>query len=89
MKKIALLAVALATLGGASFAGSSAMAQGIDIGVGPGGAGITVDDGYRRGYRDRRGYVDSRNEYREERRYRRDRNWDRRRGERVYIERRY
>ena len=82
MKKIAVLALAAASL----CATSSAFAQ-VSIGV-PGGPGVTIGDGYRGDYRDR-DFRGSRNEYRDdyrsERRYRRDRDHDRR--DRVYIER--
>ena len=83
MNKFALVAVAAATLLGAG----AASAQGVEFGVGHGGAGVRVDDGYR-GYRgDRDGYRD-----RDFRRSRnqiivvqpdrdRHRNWDRRRYE--------
>ena len=83
MKKLALIGVALATL-----MSSAAMAQSVDIGVGPGGAGVYVHDGYRDGWRERE-YRRSRAEYRDDRRWRRH-EWERRHhhhGDRVYIER--
>lgn len=87
MKTLAILTIAATALGAASMLSAPAKAQGVGIGVGPGGVGVTVNDGYRRDYRRDRDWRGSRNQYREERRYRRDRDWDRRRGNRVYIER--
>ena len=46
MNKLTLVVVAAATLLGAG----AASAQGVQFGIGPGGAGVRVDDGYR-GYR--------------------------------------
>jgi hypothetical protein len=59
MNKIALVVVAAATLLGAG----AASAQGVQFGIGPGGAGVRVDDGYR-GDRD----------WRQDREFRRSRN---------------
>ncbi len=85
MNKLALVMVAAVTLLGAG----AASAQGVEFGVGPGGAGVRVDDGYRG---DRDWHRD-----REFRRSRdqvivvqpdrdRHRNWDRRRNQ-YYEER--
>ena len=52
MNKFSLIAVAAVTLLGAG----AASAQGVEFGVGPNGAGVRVDDGYR-GY-DRHRYQD-------------------------------
>lgn len=85
MKKFAFVVIAAASL-----AGSAAYAQGVSVGV-PGVGGVTVGDpGYRDGYRRDREYRRSYNRYDEDRvivRRDRDRDWDRRRGDRVYIER--
>jgi hypothetical protein len=90
MNKLALVMVAGATLLGAG----AASAQGVEFGVGPGGAGVRVDDGYRGdGYRGDR-------DWRRDREFRRSRdevivvrpdrdrhrNWDRRRNH-YYEER--
>jgi opacity protein-like surface antigen len=85
MKKLAIAVVAASTL-----FGSAAYAQGVDIGIGPGGAGVRVDNGYH-------GYDRGRDHDRNFRRSRdetviikRDRHHDWRdhdRGRRVYIER--
>jgi hypothetical protein len=62
MNRLALVVVAAATLLGAG----AASAQGVEFGIGPGGAGVRVDDGYRgdRGDRD----------WRRDREFRRSRN---------------
>jgi len=59
MNKLALVVVAAATLLGAG----AASAQGVEFGIGPGGAGVRVDDGYHgyRGDRDWRRDRDFRN----------------------------
>ena len=62
MNKLALVVVAAATLLGAG----AASAQGVEFGIGPGGAGVRVDDGYH-GYRGDR-------DWRRDRDYRRSRN---------------
>jgi hypothetical protein len=86
MNKLALVIVAAATL----FGTAAASAQDVQFGIGPGGAGVRVDNGYR-GDRDRRRDRDfrhSRNEVivvQPDRDRRRD--WDGRR--RQYYEDRY
>jgi len=62
MNRLALVVVAAATLLGAG----AASAQGVEFGIGPGGAGVRVDDGYH-GYRGDR-------DWRRDRDYRRSRN---------------
>jgi hypothetical protein len=62
MNRLTLVVVAAATLLGAG----AASAQGVEFGIGPGGAGVRVDDGYH-GYR---GDPD----WRRDRDYRRSRN---------------
>ena len=62
MNKLALVVVAAATLLGAG----AASAQGVEFGIGPGGAGVRVDDGYH-GYRGDR-------DWRRDRDFRRSRN---------------
>ena len=62
MNRIALVVVAAATLLGAG----AASAQGVEFGIGPGGAGVRVDDGYH-GYRGDR-------DWRRDRDFRRSRN---------------
>ena len=62
MNRISLVVVAAATLLGAG----AASAQGVEFGVGPGGAGVRVDDGYH-GYRGDR-------DWRRDRDFRRSRN---------------
>ena len=62
MNRLALVVVAAATLLGAG----AASAQGVEFGIGPGGAGVRVDDGYR-GYRGDR-------DWRRDRDFRRSRN---------------
>ena len=61
MKRFAILLCGAAAL----FYSGAASAQGFSVGVGPGGAGVRIDDGYRgdRGYREGRRYGRSR-EYR-------------------------
>jgi hypothetical protein len=60
MNKLALVVVAAAALFGAS----AASAQGVQFGIGPSGAGVRVDDGYRgdRDWRRDRDFRRSRNE---------------------------
>jgi hypothetical protein len=85
MNKLTLVVVAAATLLGAG----AASAQGVQFGVGPGGAGVRVDDGYRgdRDWRRDQDFRRSRNEVivvqpdRDRRRH-----WDRRN---QYYEDRY
>jgi hypothetical protein len=62
MNRLALVVVAAATLLGAG----AASAQGVEFGIGPGGAGVRVDDGYH-GYRGDR-------DWRRDRDFRRGRN---------------
>jgi len=62
MNRLALVVVAAATLLGAG----AASAQGVEFGIGPGGAGVRVDDGYH-GYRGDR-------DWRRDRDFRRSRN---------------
>ena len=62
MNRLALVVVAAATLVGAG----AASAQGVEFGIGPGGAGVRVDDGYH-GYRGDR-------DWRRDRDFRRGRN---------------
>jgi hypothetical protein len=62
MNRLALVVVAAATLLGAG----AASAQGVELGIGPGGAGVRVDDGYH-GYRGDR-------DWRRDRDFRRSRN---------------
>ena len=62
MNRLALVMVAAATLLGAG----AASAQGVEFGIGPGGAGVRVDDGYH-GYRGDR-------DWRRDRDFRRSRN---------------
>ena len=59
MNRLTLVVVAAATLLGAG----AASAQGVEFGIGPGGAGVRVDDGYHgyRGDRDWRRDRDFRN----------------------------
>jgi hypothetical protein len=68
MNRLALVVVAAATLLGAG----AASAQGVEFGIGPGGAGVRVDDGYRgdRGDRD----------------WRRDRDFRRSRNEVIVVQ---
>lgn len=86
MKKVALLAIAAASL-----LSTAAMAQEVRFGVG-GGPAVSIDNGYRedyRGYRRSRDYRRSYNRYRDDDDtvvVRRDRRY-RDRGDRVYIER--
>jgi hypothetical protein len=87
MNKLTLVVVAAATLLGAG----AASAQGVQFGIGPGGAGVRVDDGYRgyRGDRDWRRDQDfrrSRNEVVVQPDRDRRRHWDRRN---QYYEDRY
>ena len=85
MNKVTLVVVAAATLLGAG----AASAQGVQFGIGPGGAGVRVDDGYRgeRDWRRDQDFRRSRNEVivvqpdRDRRRH-----WDRRN---QYYEDRY
>ena len=85
MNKLTLVVVAAATLLGAG----AASAQGVQFGIGPGGAGVRVDDGYRgeRDWRRDQDFRRSRNEVivvqpdRDRRRH-----WDRRN---QYYEDRY
>ena len=77
MNKLTLAVVAAATLLGAG----AASAQGVQFGIGPGGAGVRVDDGYRgdRDWRRDREFRRSRNQViivQPDRDRRRD--WDRR-----------
>ena len=77
MNKLTLAVVAAATLLGAG----AASAQGVQFGIGPGGAGVRVDDGYRgdRDWRRDQDFRRSRNEVivvQPDRDRRRD--WDRR-----------
>jgi len=60
MNRLALVVVAAATLLGAG----AASAQGVEFGIGPGGAGVRVDDGYRgdRDWRRDRDFRRGRNE---------------------------
>ena len=60
MNKLALVVVAAATLLGAG----AASAQGVEFGIGPGGAGVRVGDGYHgdRDWRRDRDFRRSRNE---------------------------
>jgi hypothetical protein len=60
MNRLALVVVAAATLLGAG----AASAQGVEFGIGPGGAGVRVDHGYRgdRDWRRDRDFRRSRNE---------------------------
>jgi hypothetical protein len=62
MNRLALVVVAAAALLGAG----AASAQGVEFGIGPGGAGVRVDDGYH-GYRGDR-------DWRRDRDFRRSRN---------------
>jgi len=62
MNRLALVVVAAATVLGAG----AASAQGVEYGIGPGGAGVRVDDGYH-GYRGDR-------DWRRDRDFRRSRN---------------
>jgi hypothetical protein len=62
MNRLTLVVVAAATLLGAG----AASAQGVEFGIGPGGAGVRVDDGYH-GYRGDR-------DWRRDRDFRRSRN---------------
>ena len=62
MNRLALVVVAAATLLGAG----AASAQGVEFGIGPGGAGVRVGDGYH-GYRGDR-------DWRRDRDFRRSRN---------------
>ena len=62
MNRLALVVVAAATLLGAG----AASAQGVEFGIGSGGAGVRVDDGYH-GYRGDR-------DWRRDRDFRRSRN---------------
>ena len=62
MNRLALVVVAAATLLGAG----AASAQGVEFGIGPGGVGVRVDDGYH-GYRGDR-------DWRRDRDFRRSRN---------------
>ncbi len=88
MKKLGFIILAASLL-----TGTAAYSQSVGIGIGPGGAGVRIDDGRDRGYRrDGRDYRRdreirrSRNETVIIQRPRRDRDWDRRRGpKRVYI----
>jgi len=73
MKRIAILVFGAATL----FYSGAVSAQGLSVGVGAGGAGIRIDDGYGRD----RGY-------REGRRYSRPREYRRGRNEVVVIKKR-
>ena len=73
MKKYAILIFGAAAM----FYSASVSAQGLSVGVGPGGAGVRIDDGYGRD----RGY-------REGRRYGRSREYRRGRNEVVVIKRR-
>jgi hypothetical protein len=85
MNKLALVMVAGATLLGAG----AASAQGVEFGVGPGGAGVRVDDGYRgdRDWRRDREFRRSRDQVIVVQPDRdRHRNWDRRRNH-YYEER--
>jgi hypothetical protein len=85
MNKLTLVVVAAATLLGAG----AASAQGVQFGIGPSGAGVRVDDGYRGGrdWRRDQDFRRSRNEVivvqpdRDRRRH-----WDRRN---QYYEDRY
>ena len=60
MNRLTLVVVAAATLLGAG----AASAQGVEFGIGPGGAGVRVDDGYHgdRDWRRDRDFRRSRNE---------------------------
>jgi hypothetical protein len=62
MNRLTLVVVAAATLLGVG----AASAQGVEFGIGPGGAGVRVDDGYH-GYRGDR-------DWRRDRDFRRSRN---------------
>ena len=68
MNRLALVVVAAATLLGAG----AASAQGVEFGIGPGGAGVRVDDGYHG--------------YRGDRDWRRDRDFRRSRGEVIVVQ---
>ena len=84
MNKVTLVVVAAATLFGAG----AASAQGVQFGIGPGGAGIRVDDGYRgdRDWRRDQDFRRSRNEVVVQPDRDRRRHWDRRN---QYYEDRY
>jgi hypothetical protein len=71
MNRLALAVIAAATLLGAG----AASAQGVEFGIGPGGAGVRVDDGYR-GDRGDRGDRD----------WRRDRDFRRSRNEVIVVQ---
>jgi hypothetical protein len=85
MNKLALAVVAAATL----FGTAAASAQGVQFGIGPSGAGVRVDDGYRgdRDWRRDREFRRSRNEVIVQPGRDRRRDWDGRRGQ--YYEDRY
>ena len=87
MKTFAVMGIAAAAFISIGSMGSVAQAQDVGIGVGPGGIGVHVDDGYHHGWRERE-YRRQRAEYRDYRRREWERrHWRHRDRDRVYIER--